>query len=49
MPSRSDIIDKWHRLCTNCGRRVHINLARANDCPTCGNDTWTRNKQQVSA
>lgn len=45
----NSIVNKWKRVCLNCGRTVHVNVLRggSGDCPRCGVDAWSRDKSKV--
>jgi len=50
MTARGRITDKWHRVCKECGRRVHVNAIRGEEtyeCDRCGGKHFTRDKTKV--
>jgi DNA-directed RNA polymerase subunit RPC12/RpoP len=52
MTTRGQITDKWHRVCKQCGTKVHINAIRGVDtyeCEQCGHTYFTRDRSKVSA
>jgi rRNA maturation endonuclease Nob1 len=52
MTSRGQITDKWHRVCKDCGTRVHVNAIRGEDtyeCEDCGGIYFTRDRTKVGA
>lgn len=52
MTTRGDITDKWHRVCKECGRRVHVNQIRGPEtyeCENCDGVFFTRDKTKVNA
>jgi len=52
MSKRGDITDKWHRICKECGRKVHVNAIRGEEtyeCERCSGVYFTRDKTKVKA
>jgi len=50
MTHRSQITDKWHRVCCGCGKRLHINELKqmdGNEC--CPGERVSRNMTDVKA
>lgn len=48
MPKRSDITDKWTRVCVGCGESYHINALKqmdGNEC--CPGEKFTRDTTKV--
>jgi len=48
--SRGDITDKWHRVCKQCGEKVHVSKIRVDgtyNCEGCGYEYFTRNKHKT--
>jgi len=50
MTTRSQVVDKHHRLCKECGESVHVNAIRGESthkCENCGGEFFTRDKSKV--
>ena len=50
MTHRGQITDKCHRVCKDCGQKIHVNAIRGPDtyeCEGCGGTQFTRNKTHV--
>ena len=49
--SRGEITDKWHRVCKQCGKRVHVNAIHGDatyHCEQCGCEYFTRDRTKVT-
>jgi len=50
MTTRGQQVDKHHRLCKECGRKVHVNAIRGEStyaCENCGGVFFTRDASKV--
>jgi len=46
MTARGEVLDKWHRMCVECGEKLHINQLD-DGCPNGCGATLTRDRSKV--